>query len=784
MERCGFFDANLVGDEYDRVYLAEQFSAYFASFIGNGIFAGKSNELQVLSMEAPAMQIRVQEGQGWINGYWYENMSELYLPIEVADGVLSRVDSVVLRLGMTERNMWIAVKKGVPSYNPVAPEVTRNDDYFELQLDTIWIGAGYTNIKQSDITDTRLISAVCGLVAGVVQQIDTTTFGNQLQTFINEYMARADAKYEAYKDKLSELEASAIVDKNNYLADLQALYKLCENAYQDFLAYLASLKSNGNKSLEDLKAWIESLKLESSTEINRLIEELRGVISEDIVSQLILRLTDLEQEMPKKIPMPVESDLTKGLIFLKEDGTTKLVHMEEPFKYSIVVDNGADANPAAIEYGDDCSNFVPASGSNMNDWADTLLYKEYFKPCVIGKNDSEPKYFLQKDNMSLKEDGTPAVLDGTDGDVMIQVKKLYGKAIVFDNSFKLIISNQKVDDSYFCFNEIDGEEKEYVYIASFEAFAPDYWNTAFTGSMNALVSVKSLVQDADMSTFHDNDGYASSFTQVIGAMASDNGNDYTETGDIRGNFYSSGLVPQGYLGGWYFKTFQLYQWMSMFLYKTRNLQDNLALGPGFTLDCPLGINYLAGTASYGTATESPFCSGGGGGYVAAKFLGVENFYGNTMDYIEGVNLKLKREENDGNIMFHLYARCSSRPSTYSFKFDDYDEEIYLFSFPFSNDSGNIYRLCFNKFKFFDKSKFAFPCIIDGENTSTDTFWCDDFRLTRSVVGDADDGFLFVSVNPAGTHPVSSNGPFAFYFTNYCEETQVEAYGTFRLFRYK
>ncbi|MBO5744032.1 MAG: hypothetical protein J6R68_07095 [Clostridia bacterium] len=603
MERCGFFDANLVGNEYDRVYLAEQFSAYFASFIGNGVFAGKSNELQVLSMETPAMQIRIQEGQGWINGYWYENMSELYLPIEVADGVLSRIDSVVLRLGMTERDMWIAVKKGTPSYQPVAPEVTRNDDYFELQLATVWIGAGYTNIKQSDITDTRLNAEVCGLVASVVQQFDTTTLGNQLQTFINEYMAEADVDYEAYIDRLDELKALAAQDKDNYFADLQALYTLCDNAYQEFLAYLAGLKSNGDDSLESLKSWIESLKLSSSAEINRLIEELRGLISDDIVSQLILRLTDLEREMPKKIPLPVDSELTEGVVYLNSDGTTKLIENREQlkrFKYSIIVDNGIDGNPAAVEYADDCINFIEAYGSNMGDWANTDLYKEYFRPCVIGKEDSEPKYFLQQDNMTLKEDGAPAVLDGTDGDVMIQVGKLYGKVTNLKNKFKLTILNYKEDESCFCFNEVDDEEKEYVYISSFEAFVPHFWENYGAEQKEFLISAMSHAGD-----LYSNDGYSSSFSQVLYSLERE---DFISE-NKRDIFYSSGIVPQGYLCGWYFKTFQLYQWMSMFLYKTRNLQDDSALGKGLAAYNQEGINFTSGNANFGLSTDKPFCFG-------------------------------------------------------------------------------------------------------------------------------------------------------------------------------
>ncbi len=189
MERCGFFDANLVGEEYDRVYLASQFAAYFASFIGNGVFAKHSNQLQVVEMETPQMQVGVERGQAWINGYWYENTDILYLPIDVADGVLDRIDSVVLRLKLSERNIWLDVKKGTPAINPVAPEVTRDTDCYELQLATISIPAGSTKITQAQITDTRMNQEVCGWVTGVVDQIDTETLFKQLEAGFNAWFA-------------------------------------------------------------------------------------------------------------------------------------------------------------------------------------------------------------------------------------------------------------------------------------------------------------------------------------------------------------------------------------------------------------------------------------------------------------------------------------------------------------------------------------------------------------------------------------------------------------------
>lgn len=207
MERCGFFNANLVGEEYDRVYLAQHFAAYFASFIGNGVFAEHSNKLQVVEMEYPQMQVKVMSGQAWINGYWYENTDAINLSIDAADGVLNRFDSVVLRLGLAERNMWLVVKKGTPATNPLLPEVTRTADYYELQLAVIRIPAGSIKITQAQITDTRMYKDVCGWVTGVVKQLDTTTLASQFESYFDEFKrlsaSEFDTWFESVKGKLS-----------------------------------------------------------------------------------------------------------------------------------------------------------------------------------------------------------------------------------------------------------------------------------------------------------------------------------------------------------------------------------------------------------------------------------------------------------------------------------------------------------------------------------------------------------------------------------------------------
>lgn len=171
-ENCGFFDAHIQNDEYDRVYFAESFAKYFSNFIGNGIFSPSldSTHLKVVENPEQGMSILVNIGKGWINGYWYENTSDLILQIESANNTLNRIDAIVLRWGKVERAMWIAVKSGEASAEPTAPQPQRDADYYELILALVSVQAGQYNITNADITDTRFDTELCGAVRGLIDQ--------------------------------------------------------------------------------------------------------------------------------------------------------------------------------------------------------------------------------------------------------------------------------------------------------------------------------------------------------------------------------------------------------------------------------------------------------------------------------------------------------------------------------------------------------------------------------------------------------------------------------------
>lgn len=178
----GFFDAELVQGQYDRVYDAAEFAQYFSLLIKNGVFPDPSTNLQVKASSPTAnMNVNIEAGYGWINGYWAKNDSPYTLTIQPAHGSLNRIDAVVLRWVSSTRSMEFDVLTGTPNANPQIPNLTRTVEIYELMLASITVANGATSIAQASITDKRPDSSVCGWVTSLIENIDTTDLFAQFE---------------------------------------------------------------------------------------------------------------------------------------------------------------------------------------------------------------------------------------------------------------------------------------------------------------------------------------------------------------------------------------------------------------------------------------------------------------------------------------------------------------------------------------------------------------------------------------------------------------------------
>ena len=239
-EWSGFFDAHKVGDSWDRTYLAEDFAKFFAPLIGNGIFAGRSNELQVFQAVPAGMSVVLSSGQSWIEGYGYINDSDLSIPVDPADGTLGRIDRIVNQWSSVDRRIRTVWKKGTPAVNPVAPLLQWNADYKELNICTLNITAGLSAITQDKIHDTRMDSSVCGWVTSLIEQVDTSTLYVQWE-------AQARIVLDAIQKELADLEAGTAVELKKLLFRNVSVSKgsfVADTTHQDF-PYRASIALEG-----------------------------------------------------------------------------------------------------------------------------------------------------------------------------------------------------------------------------------------------------------------------------------------------------------------------------------------------------------------------------------------------------------------------------------------------------------------------------------------------------------------------------------------------------------
>ena len=276
MEKSSFFNS-VSGD---RVYRAEEWAEYFASFIGNGVFPVPSTSLQVVA--GSGMAVAVKTGKAWINGYFYYNTSDLPVTLATADGVLNRIDRIVVRWDLTERKISVAVKSSTPATSPVAPALQRDADAYELCLADVLVGAGVTAISQAKITDRRLDGSLCGVVAGVVDQIDTDAFNAQLEAWFADYK---EMSVDEFNDLVSYMESLELLGDQQYAALEAYMNDFKADAENDFNAWFATLQ---NVLDEDTAGHLLNL-IQNNT---ARIEMLEAVLFNDITTNPFLILFD------------------------------------------------------------------------------------------------------------------------------------------------------------------------------------------------------------------------------------------------------------------------------------------------------------------------------------------------------------------------------------------------------------------------------------------------------------------------------------------------------------
>lgn len=288
----------------DRKYSAEDWAAYFAQFLSDGVFYNNANNLKVVANDA--MKVTVNTGAGFVVGRMYVLEREKVLTIETADGVLDRIDRIVLRCDYINRLMGVDVIKGNYSAKPTAPELTRNADVYELALADVYVSAGAIEITEANITDQRLNTSLCGIVTGLVEQADTTEIFNQFQAYLEEFKETSQAEFEYWFDNVKAvLDEDATGNLISLVKKEEAARKAeiaVERARIDNITKMEEGSTTGDAELKDVRVGAD------------------GVIYDTAGAAVRTQILKMEQTLEKRLDAVAYTNLLEKII--EENSTT------------------------------------------------------------------------------------------------------------------------------------------------------------------------------------------------------------------------------------------------------------------------------------------------------------------------------------------------------------------------------------------------------------------------------------------------------------------------------
>lgn len=289
----------------------------------------------------------------------------------------------------------------------------------------------------------------------------------------------------------------------------------------------------------------------------------------------------------------VDSGLTNGTTYYyqlfpyndlgaaNKNTANRLSTAPQPFKIFGVRIDLTNSNPAsAVTYTDDAVGMTAGSSA----WDSMAIFKD-IKPCVL-KN-GVVQYYLNPNDFTKKADGSAAdITSGNDGDVMIEIPK---------TGFSITTNGNYIDVKV-TGNPNNAAFKYYAHSRAAEGDRQKLYIGAYKGYKDGSNKLRSL------------SGKAPTVSQTIGTFrtqAQANGSGYDML-----SFYPLTLIQ------------------CLYLIKYKNLDSQTALGQGYT-----GGPTAQSTGATNTAG---MCYGSTSTTSRIKLFGLEDFWGNIREWIDGL----------------------------------------------------------------------------------------------------------------------------------------------------
>ena len=280
-----------------------------------------------------------------------------------------------------------------------------------------------------------------------------------------------------------------------------------------------------------------------------------------------------------------DGETASGTVSITASGQSMTIALAYTHTYGFTI-NEAESNPtASVTYTDESTSYTKGSSS----WDTSPLFAN-IKPCLF--KDGVVVGYLQRNDYAKFENGTAAdITSGSAGDVMVEIPKM---AYYMEKSGNIITCKVLIGDvdaktvdarySYLPFSRDNEGDRDKIYIGAYLGY-------------NLSSKLRSL------------SGKTPTETQTIGAfrtLAQANGAGYQQL-----PFYQLTLLQ------------------ILYIMKYGSLDSQTALGRGY-------VDGNAAATATGSTNAKGFCFGETTGKQQMKIFGIEDFWGNLYQWVDGL----------------------------------------------------------------------------------------------------------------------------------------------------
>lgn len=147
------------------------------------------------------MALTVKAGRANINGAFYWQKDDETITLEKNNATKSY--NIILRLNDNDayRNIELIA-------SDINNGITRSGSIYDLVLATVTVTGNASEIKGSDITDTRLDSTRCGAVTSAIKSVQSLDLFTQITELFKEIKAQNESEMNANENEFNEWFAS------------------------------------------------------------------------------------------------------------------------------------------------------------------------------------------------------------------------------------------------------------------------------------------------------------------------------------------------------------------------------------------------------------------------------------------------------------------------------------------------------------------------------------------------------------------------------------------------